>query len=174
MSVVWVQTDSHDVFEVTEVGRRAMNPAEDAPAPATPAAQVVLGDSYLTENVQCMHESWSVDPWRVSASHVPGLGRVFMAGQQAVRKLTWWYTLPQWQQVSEFHGAVVRTTDTMLARLAEVIAKIHALEAVRSEQRLQTLEEQLRDARKEHQALLRRITELEQQVTASSAQADTP
>ena len=111
-----------------------------------------------------MRASWTVDPWRVVAGRAGALGRIFNLSQRVARRLTWWYTLPQWQQISEFNGAVVRSTDAVLARILRLAARIQELESAHSEPRLRAVEEQLRAARDDQQALLRRIAELEMQL----------
>ena len=169
MSIVWARAESGNVFDALEAVEQALTQAETAPPVATQPEDLFMGDSYLAENVGVMRETWSVDPWRVVERGAGALGRAFGLGQRAARRLTWWYTLPQWQQISLFNGAVVRSTDAILARVLRLAARIHELESAHSEPRLRAVEEQLRTAREEQQALLRRVAELEAQVAALRA-----
>jgi hypothetical protein len=169
MSITWFRTEHNDVFEVVEAAAQTMAEAQGKPSAATRHAPPPLHDAYLAENVRLLHETWSVDPWRVSDSGVSLAGRVVNLVQRAIRRLTWWHSLPQWQQVSEFHGAAVRVTDTLLARLAELKAQVAAIEQRYGEQRLQAFERQLADARQERQELLKRISMLEAQIAMQEA-----
>lgn len=172
MPIVWVQTNSNRVFDVVEAAERALSPGQQAD-PTTPQDNdLTLGDTYLAENLSLLRQAWSVDPWRIVEGSQSNVGRLFGLGQHVVRRLTWWYTLPQVQQITEFQSAVVRTTDSVLEHLRQMRAQIQAIEAIRSEQRLRALEEQLRNARNEQQLLLRRILELEAQVHTLTAQLD--
>jgi hypothetical protein len=128
----------------------------------------------LKDNVQVMRDTWEVDVWRVAEMKMPVLGFFLRLGQRIVRRLTWWYTLPQAQQISQFHAASVRTTDAVLARILELSARLQTLEHVHSEQRLQLLEEQLRDARYDQQKLLHRVAELEARIAEITAGENTP
>jgi hypothetical protein len=112
-----------------------------------------------------MRAEWSVNPWRVVASGATLPGKLFTFGQRAVRRLTWWYALPQWQQISEFQGATVRVTDTLVAHLLDIKAQMHTVANVHSEQRLRALEDQLRAAQK-------RIDELEAQLAGQQSVSD--
>jgi hypothetical protein len=172
MTITWVHTESDNVFDALEAVERGLAQAEASPPTTLQHEDLFMGDSYLADNVGVMRASWTVDPWRVVVGRAAVLGRIFNLGQRAARRLTWWYVLPQWQQISEFNGAVVRSTDAILARLLRLAARIHELESAHSEPRLRTVEEQLRAARDEHQTLLRRIAELEMQVAALRPRAE--
>jgi hypothetical protein len=91
-------------------------------------------------------------------------GKVFGLGQRAVRRIAWWYALPQWQQISEFQGATVRVTDTLVAHLLDMKAQMNTAANVHSEQRLRALEDELRAAQK-------RIEALEAQLAARASDA---
>jgi BMFP domain-containing protein YqiC len=170
MSITWFRTESNDVFEVVESAAQAMTGAQSEPSAEPQQAAPPLHDAYLVENVHLLHNTWSVDPWRVAASGTSLAGRAAHLAQRAVRRLTWWYTLPQWQQVSEFHGAAVRVTDTLIARVAELQAQLAAIEQRHGEQRLQAVERQLIEARQERQELLKRISALEAQLAEARQQ----
>jgi hypothetical protein len=157
MSIVWFHTESNNVHEVVEQAAHALHAANDPQIEATSPDPLALHDPYLAEQVQRMHAEWSVDPWRIVAHSATLPGRVFSLGQRVARRLTWWYTLPQWQQISEFQGATVRVTDTLVAHLLDMKAQMNTVADVHSEQRLRALEDQLRAAQK-------RIEELEAQL----------
>jgi hypothetical protein len=89
---------------------------------------------------------------------------VFSLGQRAARRIAWWYALPQWQQISEFQGATVRVTDTLVAHLLDMKAQMNTAANVHSEQRLRALEDELRAAQK-------RIEALEAQLAARASDA---
>lgn len=171
MTIVWAHAKSSDVFEALAAVEQALAQSETAPAADVQTEEYFMGDSYLAENVGVMRATWSIDPWRVVAGRAGALGRAFDLGQRVVRRLTWWYALPQWQQISQFNGAVVRSTDAVLARVLRLAVRIYELESAHSEPRLRSVEEQLRAARDEQQLLLRRVAELEEQVEALRAQA---
>jgi hypothetical protein len=167
MSIVWFHTESNDVLEVVEHAAHTLHTASNPQTEPAMPDPLTLHDPYLADNVQRMHADWSVDPWRIVASGATLPGKLFTFGQRAMRRLTWWYALPQWQQISEFQGATVRVTDTLVAHLLDLKAQVNAAANVHSEQRLRALEDQLRAAQK-------RIDDLEaqlstQQTTTESA-----
>jgi hypothetical protein len=172
MTITWAHTDSNNIFDALEAVERALEQAESAPPAAVQTEDLFMGDTYLADNVGVMRATWAVDPWRVAAGRAGALGRVFNLGQRVLRRLTWWYTLPQWQQITQFNGAVLRSTDAILARVLRLATRIHELESAHSEPRLRGVEEQLRVAREEQQQLLRRVAELEMQLTALHAKKD--
>src|SRR4030095_14634105 len=117
MTITWVHSESDNVFDALEAVERGLAQAEAAPPAALQHEDLFMDDSYLADNVGVMRANWTVDPWCVGASRAGALVRLFNLGQRVARRLTWWYTLPQWQQISEFNGAVVRSTDAVLARI---------------------------------------------------------
>jgi hypothetical protein len=163
MSIVWFHTESNNVRDVVEQAAHALRTANEPQAEAAAPDPLAQHDPYLAENVQRMHAEWSVDPWRVVGSSATLPGKLWNLGQRTARRLTWWYTLPQWQQISEFHGATVRVTDTLVAHLLDMKAQMHTVANVHSEQRLRALEDQLRATQKH-------VEELEAQLAAYRAQ----
>jgi hypothetical protein len=172
MAITWVHTESDNVFDALAAVERELAQAGSAPPAALQNEDLFMGDGYLAENVGELRTAWSVDPWRVAPGGAGLLGRAFGLGQRLVRRLTWWYTMPQWQQISAFNGAAVRSIDAILARVLRLAARLHELESAHSEPRLRALEEQLRAARDEQQRLLHRLAELEMQLAALRAQGD--
>jgi hypothetical protein len=165
MSIVWFHTESNNVLDVVEQAAHALRTANDPQTEAVTSDPLTFHDPYLADNVQRMHADWAVDPWRIVASGATLPGKLFTFGQRAVRRLTWWYALPQWQQISEFQGATVRVTDTLVAHLLDIKAQMHTVANVHSEQRLRALEDQLRAAQK-------RIDELEAQLAGQQSVSD--
>jgi hypothetical protein len=153
MSITWFHTESNNVRDVVEQAAHALHTANEPQAEDTTPDPLALHDPYLAENVQRMRAEWSVDPWRVVASGDTLPGKLFRLGQRATRRLSWWYALPQWQQISEFQGATVRVTDTLVAHLLAMKAQMNTVANVHSEQRLRALEDQLRAAQKRIDAL---------------------
>lgn len=164
MSIVWFHTESNNVHDVVEQAAHALHTADTPESEASTPDPLAIHDPYLAEHVQRMHAEWSVDPWRIVASSATLPGKVFGLGQRAVRRIAWWYALPQWQQISEFQGATVRVTDTLVAHLLDMKAQMNTVANVHSEQRLRALEDQLRAAQK-------RIESLEAQLAARSSDA---
>jgi hypothetical protein len=167
MGVVWASNKSSNVFEAVAAVERALDEAEQRVAPAEALPEdLFMGDGYLAENVALMRAGWEINPWAVAPAGPGALGRAFDFGQRALRRLSWWYTRPQIEQASAFNGAVVRATEALLARVLRLSQRIHQLEATHSEARLRAFEEQLRAAREEHAALLRRVAQLESALAA--------
>ncbi len=154
MTLVWVSTASHDVREVIEHAAHKLAAAQDPYAePVTALDPLMELDPYLAEQVQVMHHEWSVNPWRITPPSSSVVGQLFGTGQHIIRKLTWWYNLPQWQQISTFHGATVRTTDTLIAHLLAIKAQINQIASAHADQRLHDLEQQMRAAQQRLDAL---------------------
>ncbi|MBK9941670.1 MAG: hypothetical protein IPP13_08650 [Kouleothrix sp.] len=168
MAIVWVEPGEHSVFAALEAVEWAVERHEQA----AQLDERFMGDAYLAENIGQMRASWSLDLWRVVAGSGSALGRAFELGQRAARKLTWWYGLPQLQQVSEFHGAAVRSTDAIITHLHHLTSRLQAIEGMHSEQRLRSIEGQLRAMRDEQHALTRRIAELEDELRRLNAQRE--
>lgn len=159
MSIIWIEPKQRTVFEALE----AIEQAVDHQQQISRLDERFMADPYLAENVGQAHANWALDAGRV----VEGsgrLGRAFTLGQRAVRKLTWWYNLPQFQQVQEFHGAAVRSIDAMITHLYHLTNRVQALESMHSEQRMRSVESQLKAMRDEQVALRQRIAELEAQL----------
>lgn len=162
MSIVWVSIPNHNVAAVISHAAAALQAASDPAAAAElgdPPDPLALLDPYLAEQVAVMHREWDVNPWAISAPADSVFGWLFGVGQRAVRKLTWWYAMPQYRQISEFHGATVRVTDTLLTHLLDLKARLNMLASAPSAAHLQAVEAQLDDA-------LRRIKALEDELQA--------
>ena len=162
MSIIWIEAKQRSVFEALEAIERAVDHHEQVAR----LDERFMADTYLAENVAQLHGAWSLDLGRVVGGGAGALGRAFELGQRAVRKLTWWYNLPQLQQISEFHGAAVRSTDAIITHLHHLTSRIQALEAMHSEQRLRSIENQLKAMHDEQMQLRQRVAELEARLQA--------
>jgi hypothetical protein len=169
MTVYWVRTDNTSAFAAMEAVERALTENDtgtpDTATRTTPAPDPTGGDAYLRENLDRMAATWAVDPHRIVTSSRPGLAVAINGFQRLVRRGTWWYTLPQWQQISEFHGALARVIESLLEhhrRLREHVASGEFTPIGRT----QALEEQVQLLRIEQLALQNRIAELEDRLAA--------
>jgi hypothetical protein len=140
------------------------------PATATrPAesAETAVSDPYLAENLAAMRAIWSVDPHRIVISGRPVLAGMINRFQRFIRRGTWWYTLPQWQQISEFHGAATRVAEALLEHQRQLREQAAAA-MFTPIGRTQALEEQLQLLRMDLMGLQNRVAELEEQLIASA------
>lgn len=165
MSIYWVHAPSDNALDAMAAVEQALASGDTGLAPTTaePAPEpldVSGGDSYLAESIALLHATWPVDQGRIVESSRPYLGWALNRFQGLVRKATWWYALPQWLQAEQFHGATVRTLDSILEHQRQLRARVAALESPHTVDRMQGLEEQLRALRAEHQELLRKIDAL--------------
>ena len=160
MAIIWIEAKPRTVFEALD----AIEQAVDHQRQLAQLDERFMEDTYLAENATQLQNSWSIDMGRVVPGRNTVLGRAFEAGQRVVRKLSWWYGLPQLQQITEFHAATVRTIDAMITHLHHLTTRMQTLEAMHSEQRLRSIESQLRAIRDEQLQLRQRIAELEQQL----------
>lgn len=161
MTIHWIQTQSDDVFDTLDAVERAVAAGETGTPPAGPPIATDQ-DPYLTESLAVAHGSWSVDPAQIVVSSRPGLAGAINRFQRLVRRATWWYTLPQWQQASGFHGAIVRIVDVLLDRQRLLGIRVGQLESANTPAHIFALEQQIQALRDEQRELRRRIAELEQ------------
>jgi hypothetical protein len=165
MATYWVHTTSDDVFEALSAVDQALQSGNQGSAPTSPEIAIAGdADPYLTENVATAHTTWMVDSQAIVQSNRPGLGRAINLFQQIVRRATWWQTLPQWQQVSAFHGALVRVIDVLLDRQRLLGIRISQLESTNMPMHVFALEQQIQALRDEQRTLRRRVAELEQRL----------
>ena len=174
MTVYWVRTDTTSAFAAMEAVERALAENDtgtpDTATRATPAPDPTGGDAYLRDNLDRMAATWAVDPHRIVISRRPGLAAALNGFQRLVRRGTWWYTLPQLEQISEFHAALARVIESLLEhqrRLREHIAS----GAFTPIGRTQALEEQVQMLRIDQLALQNRIAELEERLASRSPEA---
>jgi len=145
MTIYWVRAESENALSAVDAVERALVEGDTgeppvAPRPTGPARGEL--EPYLQENLALLHTTWSVDPNQILWSQRPGLAAALDRFQGLARRVTLWYTLPQWLQANEFHGAVVRVIDSLLNRqrqdreLAERVPAIERrLDVMRMEQR---------------------------------------
>jgi len=168
MTIYWVNVDTQDALTLMAAVERALETGDTGTPPppgvaASPAASVNPTDTYLHDNMAIARAVWSVDPHRIVLSSRPGLAAAINAFQRLVRRATWWYTLPQWLQISEFHGAVVRALDALIEKERRLDMRVRDIEQMRLQAHLFALQQQI--------AVLRaRNAELESRVAALEAQ----
>jgi hypothetical protein len=150
-----------------DTGTPAVAPAAQLPAPP----DLTAGDAYLAENLAALRARWPLDPHQIVVSSRPGVGPAINGFQRLVRRATWWYTLPQWLQANQFHGAVVRLLDSLLNRQRQDRARLVELEALAG--RVAILERRLDVSRIERAQLRRRIAELESRLASQTHTHDT-
>ncbi|MCS6938121.1 MAG: hypothetical protein RMJ55_17320 [Roseiflexaceae bacterium] len=165
MAIYWVNSDSDDALTLMAAVERALKTGDrgtpPAPGASSPAAPASPADAYLHENLAVARAVWSVDPHRIVQSNRPGLAAAINAFQRLVRRATWWYTLPQWLQISEFHGAVVRVLDALTEKERRLDMRIRDIEQMRLQAHLFALQQQIAVLRAERAELERRIAALE-------------
>lgn len=168
MSIHWVHTNSENVADAMASVERALAGESDAPAaPASVDPQLlalVRDDPYLAENLRALHEDWAVDPHRIVVSSRPGLAWAINRFQGLVRRATWWYALPQWLQISAFHGAVVRTIASIVKEQSRLEQELYDIAGGHVLARTALLEQQLLTLRAEQEQLKRHIAELEKRL----------
>ncbi len=172
MAIYWVNSDSDDALTLMAAVERALETGDvgtpPAPGAISSAAPASPTDAYLRDNLALAHATWSVDPHRIVLSNRPGLAAAINAFQRLVRRATWWHTLPQWLQISEFHGAVVRVLDALSEKERRLDERLRSIEQMRLQAHLFALQQQIAVLRAERAELERRITALEAQSAASS------
>jgi hypothetical protein len=162
MTVYWVNSPTDSAFDAMQAVEQALETGDTGLAPSVPVVEpepldISAGDSYLATSLESLHATWPIDPHAIVASNRPYLGWAINRFQQLVRRATWWYTLPQWLQVAEFHGATVRTIDSMLEQQRQLRLRLAALETPHTVDRIQALEAQLRGLRADLEALRREV-----------------
>jgi hypothetical protein len=167
MATYWVNSDSDDALTLMAAVERALETGDTGtpppPGAGSPAAPADLADAYLHDNLACARAVWSVDPHRIVQSNRPGLAAAINAFQRLVRRATWWYTLPQWLQISEFHGAVVRVLDALTEKERRLDVRIREIEQMRLQAHLFALQQQIAVLRAERAELEQRLAALEAQ-----------
>lgn len=156
MTIIWTRTNANDAALTIDAVQRAIAAAERDDAKG--AAAAFMGDPYLAEQVAALRAQWPVD----TAATLPGgpgaLGRVVGGFRSLARRATWWYQLPQWQQVHQFHSTSVRVVDSLLASLALLRQRILLLEEQGA--KIRSLEEQLSIAYERQRHLLEEVERL--------------
>lgn len=167
MAIYWVNSDSDNALTLMTAVERALETGDTgtppAPGAGSPAAPADPTDTYLHDNLAIARAIWSVDPHRIVQSNRPGLAAAINAFQRLVRRATWWYSLPQWLQISEFHGAVVRALDALTEKERRLDMRLRDIEQMRLQAHLFALQQQIAVLRAERTALEQRIAALEAQ-----------
>lgn len=170
MAIYWVNSDSDDALTLMAAVERALQTSDTgappAPGASSPAAPASPAEAYLHDNLAVARAIWSVDPHRIVQSNRPGLAAAINAFQRLVRRATWWYALPQWLQISEFHGAIVRVLDALTEKERRLDMRLRDIEQMRLQAHLFALQQQIAVLRAERAELERRIAALEAQLPA--------
>jgi hypothetical protein len=174
MTIYWVNTESNDALDALAAIEHALATGETGTPPAAALPESERRDSYLDDNLAYLHDRWNVDQHAIVTSSRPVLARAVHLFQRAARRATWWHSLPQWQQVSAFHGALVRVVDVLFDRQRLLALRIAELERAHLPAHLYALEQQVQALRAEQRQLRRRIAELEGRLAASGDEARTP
>lgn len=168
MSIYWVRFQGDSAAEAMKAIAEALRHDEHGAAPeqaavpaaTTPSPLPLEGDDYLQTNLEAMRRLWSIDPLRAElpADHRI-LSRLRVHLQHTIRRVTRWYFLLPWLQANEFHGAVTRVVESLLARQ-------HALQRELDEcrYRLQAAEQQVQLLRNELAISRQHLMEMRQQM----------
>lgn len=168
MTIIWSRTNSKNAAASIEAVERAL---ADARKLNDLSAEDLLGDPYLKEQVQSLRNEWAID---MAATHPGGdgaLGKLVSTFRSLVRRATWWYQLPQWQQVHQFHGTSVRVVDSLLGGMGLMRQRILLLEE--KAVKLKSLEEQLGIAYERQRVLMEEVSRLRNEVQELKQQIET-
>ena len=160
MTIYWIKTASSQAFDTLTALETALERGDRGTPPAQ-ANPVEEQDAYLVENVAHAHERWSIDQQAIVISQHPRLARGIHGFQHMVRRMAWWHTAPQWQQISAWNAAIVRIIDVLLDRQRLLGLRIANLERTNMAMHVYALEQQIQALRDEQRQLRQRIAELE-------------
>lgn len=176
MTVYWVRSTGSDALGAMAAVEQALA-AGDTGEPPAPAVETDAStpdreqrDDYLEDNLELVRSTWPIDPSMIVASQRPGLAAALNAFQRLVRRATWWYSTPQWQQTNQFHGGVVRVIESLLNRQRQDRERIEELAMLVGSTRMN--DRRIETIRMELKWLRRRIAELEAQLAAQSSQPE--
>lgn len=164
MSIYWVRNESNSALDAMVAVEQALAAGNTGTAPQQVTPPLAESDTYLNDNIVLAHAIWPVDPHRIIHSNRPVLAIVINLFQKIVRRLTWWYVLPQWLQISEFHGALVRAIDALIERQRLLAIRVSAIESAHTPVHVYALEQQIQALRAEQRELRRQIAELERRI----------
>lgn len=156
MAIIWARTGANDAAMTIGAVQRALAESERSDGASAPDA--FMGDPYLGEQVAALRAQWPVDTAAVLPGGPGALGRAVGAARALTRRATWWYQLPQWQQVHQFHSTSVRVLDSLLASLALLRQRVLLLEEQAA--KIKSLEEQLGIAYERQRHLLEEVERL--------------
>jgi hypothetical protein len=163
-NIYWINPDTDDALELMATVERALanddhgRPPADTDSPE-PADDPQL-ERYLAENMEALRANRVIDQGRILEAQRGRLAALLHGFQHLVRRATWWYNAPQWNQLTEFHAALVRALDALNARDRQLGDRARAREqALRTE--IIALDLQIRALRYENRELERRVRELE-------------
>lgn len=165
MTIIWSRTNSKNAVASIGAVERAL---AEAQRQQQSAVEDLLGDPYLAEQVAALRRDWPVDTTTTLAGGSGFVGRLVGTGRGLARRATWWYQLPQWQQVNHFHGVSVRVIDSLVAGMAQLRQRILLLEE--QSVKIKSLEEQLGIAYERQRHLLEEVNRLRSDLEALKAQ----
>lgn len=165
MTIHWANsTNSMSAADAMAAVERALEGADDPTVPDGIDPQLIelaRGDPYLAENLVAAHETWAVDQHAIVVSHRPALGWAINRFQQLMRRATWWYAAPQWEQANAFHGAVLRVLTSLVKGQHTLQQQLDDVTGGHVLERTALLEQQIRSLREEQLAFQARIAALE-------------
>ncbi|WP_322816899.1 hypothetical protein [Chloroflexus sp.] len=125
MSIYWIRFQGDSAAEAMKAVADALYQGEHGVAPDAGYGEKTMsepevttsGEGYLQSNLQTLYTSWSIDPLRAEPPADQRLiSRLRVHVQHLIRRATRWYFFAPWLQANEFHGAVVRIIEVLLAR----------------------------------------------------------
>lgn len=163
MSIYWIRTDSDNALAIMETVEQALAHGDHGQAPEPNAPRTdddQQRENALREDLNTARSTWAINQQQIVESRRGRLAYVLHGFQQLVRRATWWYTAPQWDQATTFHAALVRIVEALHERDRQQSARQREHEqALRTE--IVALELQVRTLRYEQRTLERRVAELE-------------
>ena len=165
MTIYWIKTESTQALDTLSAVEAALE-SGDRGRPPSQANPVEEQDAYLVENLAHAHERWSIDQQAIVVSQHPRLAAGINGFQYLLRRMAWWHTAPQWQQISAWNAAIVRIIDVLLDRQRLLGIRIANLERTNMAMHVYALEQQIQALRDEQRELRRRIAELENRLNS--------
>ncbi len=165
MTIYWIKTESTQALDTLSAVEAALE-SGDRGRPPSQANPVEEQDAYLVENLAHAHERWSIDQQAIVVSQHPRLAASIHGFQYLLRRMAWWHTAPQWQQISAWNAAIVRIIDVLLDRQRLLGIRIANLERTNMAMHVYALEQQIQALRDEQRELRRRIAELENRLNS--------
>lgn len=176
MSIYWIRFQGDSAAEAMKAvadalhqGDRGVAPdARSDEKPTTGPEATTSGEDYLQSNLQTLYTSWSIDPLRADPPADQRLiSRVRVHVQHLIRRVTRWYFFAPWLQANEFHAAVVRIIEVLLARLQQLQQQINDYHY-----RLHAAEQQIHLLRNELAITRQHLMELKQYQAMHQARSE--
>ncbi|GIV92669.1 hypothetical protein [Chloroflexus sp.] len=176
MSIYWIRFQGDSAAEAMKAVADALYQGEHGVAPdagysekpRTEPEATTPGEDYLQSNLQTLHTSWSVDPLRAEPPADQRLiSRLRVHIQHLIRRVTRWYFFAPWLQANEFHAAVVRIIEVLLARQQQFQQQINDYHY-----RLHAAEQQIHLLRNELAITRQHLMELKQYQAMHQAKSE--